>query len=88
MEDTDILEHTATAYEHDEVQTRPFVLPPSRRGGRRLLAMLRGLIPSGRQQRHLRARQAVPAGQKFELPLDMLARKHPDLYLRIMTGIG
>jgi hypothetical protein len=87
-DDTDILEQTATAYEPDEAQALPFVLPPSRRGGFRLFARLRGWLTPGRKQRALRARQGPLVARKFELPLDMLAQQHPDIYIRVMTGVG
>ena len=87
-DDTDILEQTATAYEHDATQALPFELPPSRRGGFHLFATLRGVLTPGRKQRALQARQGLSAVRKFELPIDTLAHKYPDLYIRIMSGIG
>ena len=87
-DDTDILEQTATAYERDEVLPLPLVLPPSRRGGFRLLATLRGWFTASRKQRARQVPQDTAAIRKFELPLDILARKYPDLYIRVMTGVG
>jgi hypothetical protein len=87
-DDTDILEQTATAYELDEAQALPFALPPSRRGGFRLFGRLSGWLTPGRKQRALQARQGPLVVRKFELPLDILARRQPDIYIRVMTGIG
>jgi hypothetical protein len=85
-DDTDILEQTPTAFEYRE--TRPYMQPPSPRGGFRLYAVLRRLLPFARGQRTLQAQQYTPNTRQFELPLDILARKHPDLYMRVMTGSG
>jgi hypothetical protein len=84
-DDTDILEHP-TVFEYSE--TLPYVQPPSRRGGYRLFIVLRRLMTFARGQRALRAQQNAPNIRQFELPLDILARKHPDLYIRVMTGSG
>ena len=84
-DDTDILEHT-TIGEYSE--TLPHVQTPSRRGGYRLFVVLRRLMTFARGQRALRAQQNAPNIREFELPLDILARKHPDLYIRVMTGSG
>jgi hypothetical protein len=87
-DDTDILEQTATAYERDEVLPLPLVLPPSRRGGFRLLATLRNWFAAGQKPPARRAPQGPAVPQKFELPLDIMACKYPDLYIRVMTGVG
>jgi hypothetical protein len=82
----DILEHTPIAFERSE--TLPQVQPPSRRGGFRLYAVLRRWLTFARAQRTLRVQQHAPNTRQFELPLDILARKYPDLYMRTMTGSG
>ena len=84
-DDTDILEHT-TVCEYSE--TLPYLQPPSRHGGYRLFGVLRRLMTFTRGQRVLRTQQNAPNIREFEWPLDILARKHPDLYIRVMTGSG
>jgi hypothetical protein len=84
-DDTDILEHT-TVREYSA--TLPYVQPPSRRGGYQLFGVLRRLLAFARGQRVLQAQPNAPNIREFELPLDILARKHPDLYIRVMTGSG
>lgn len=87
IDDTDTLEHTASSSACDETHAQALALPPSRRGRPHILAGV------GRFFTALwRLRPQEPHGtrgmQQFELPLDRLARQHPDLYLRIMTGAG
>jgi hypothetical protein len=84
-DDTDILERTIT-FERSE--TPPQVQSPPRRGGFRLFIILRRLITFARGPRALRAQHNAPHTREFELPLDVLARKYPDLYMRVMTGSG
>ena len=85
-DDTDILERTITSFERSE--TLPQVQSPPRRGGFQLFIILRRLIAFARGQRALRAQHNAPHTREFELPLDVLARKYPDLYMRVMTGSG
>jgi hypothetical protein len=84
-DDTDILEHSTIAFKCSK--TLPYA-PPSRRGGFRLFAALRRLLTCTRGQRPLRAQQKAQNTREFELPLDILARKYPDLYIRAMAGSG
>jgi hypothetical protein len=84
-DDTDILEQTTIAFKCSE--TLPYE-PPSRRGSFRLFAALRRLLACAWGQRTLPAQQNAPNIREFELPLDILARKYPDLYIRTMTGSG
>jgi hypothetical protein len=86
--DPDILEQAATAYERDQVQSLPLVPPPSRHGGSRLLAALCALFTPARKSRALRAQQSAPTVRKFELPIDIMARQYPDIYIRVMSGSG
>jgi len=87
-DDTDILEQVATAYERDQVRALPLVPPPSRHGGSRLLAALCALFTPARKSRALRAQQSAPAVRKFEMPIDIMARQYPDIYIRVMSGTG
>ena len=88
IDDTDVLEPSTTAPDYDDVHALPLVLPSARRGRSTLLASLRGFYTSLRRRHIPRAQPAVPGTPQFELPLDLLARKYPDLYLRAMSGIG
>jgi hypothetical protein len=81
IDDTDVLEHPATSTDCNAVQALPLLLPTARRRRLSILAFLR-------RRRMPRTRYHVSEVQQFELPLDILARKHPDLYLRVMSGIG
>jgi hypothetical protein len=88
IDDPDVLEHSTTTPDCDETQALPRVLPSARRGHPRLFAVLRGLFTTLRRRRTPREQPAIPRTQPFELPMDILAREHPDLYLRSMSGIG
>lgn len=87
-DDTDVLESTSLSPKYDAAQSLPRVLPPSRRGGWRILTALRGWLTPARRQQALHTPPCLPHTRQFELPLDMLARKYPDLYLRLMNGSG
>jgi hypothetical protein len=84
----DILEQTLNAYERGEAPPLTRELPPARRGGFRLLTALRNFIMPGRARRARQAQQDTVTVRNFELPIDILACKYPDLYLRVMTGVG
>jgi hypothetical protein len=88
IDDTDMLEHATSTPDYDTVQALPLVLPSARRGRSTLRASLRSLFTSIRRVRLYRQQPAVSGMQQFELPMDILARQHPDLYLRCMTGTG
>jgi hypothetical protein len=66
----------------------PLVQPPSRRGGFRLLATLRSWLTAARKRRARRVQGVALTVRKFETPLDVLSCKYPDLYIRVMTGVG
>jgi hypothetical protein len=77
IDDTDILEHTTSATEYDEIQARP--LPLSRRGRAHLYAPLRRLHLHWKQTRPLQ-RPPQPV-----MSMDTLARTYPDIYLRLTS---
>jgi hypothetical protein len=85
MDDTETLEHAA-APAGDTTHARTLVLSP-RRGRFSLLAAV-GRLFTALWRRRPQELHDVRGTQQFELPLDILARKHPDLYLRLMTGAG
>ena len=89
LEDTDILEeHTALSPAGDELHALPLGLPASRRERSRFLAWLRRLIPHRQRPQTCHQGYCAPRAPRFETPLDILAREHPDIHLRIMSGIG
>jgi hypothetical protein len=83
LDDTDIQEYSSPAAAYDALHERAWALPSSRpvtllTALRRLL-MPRRLHPAQAQARCLRTPQE-PA-----MSMDMLARKYPDIYLRITS---
>jgi hypothetical protein len=85
LNDIDILEHPAL--ECDERHTLPLVLPTPRRERSRFLALFRRLFSPRRRSRTYQEGYA-PSASRFQTPLDILAQEHPDLYLRILSGLG
>ncbi|HEY7494479.1 MAG TPA: hypothetical protein VIH59_25685 [Candidatus Tectomicrobia bacterium] len=80
IEDPEILTHPSPAATGDA--------PRARRACPRFLALFQHLItpPPGlqtRQQEH-----NPPGAPQFETPLDLLARRHPNLHLWLMSVIG
>jgi hypothetical protein len=83
IDDTDVLEHPATVTDCNNVQALPLTLPTARRRRLSIFAFLRRWYTPRTPYQISAVSQS-----HFELPLDILARKHPDLYLRTMSGIG
>jgi hypothetical protein len=89
LEDPDILEeHIALSPEGNELDRLLRALPSSQRQRSRLLALLRRLVTRVPRLRPCRQAYCVPGALRFEAPLDILAREHPDVHLRVMSGIG
>jgi hypothetical protein len=89
LDDPDILEeHTTVSSACDELHALPLGLPTAPRGRSRFLTFLRRLITPIPRPRTRRQVCCVPGAPRFETPLDMLAREHPDIHLRVMGGIG
>jgi hypothetical protein len=59
---------------------------PSRPQTSSLLAYCNGLIALARRAWAHRQRQGVARAGEFELPLDILARKYPYMYIKTMSG--
>lgn len=85
MDDTETLEHAA-APAGDKTHARTRALPPPR--GRFPLLAAVGRLFTALWRRCPQEPHGVRGSQQFELPLDILAREHPDIYLRLMTGAG
>jgi hypothetical protein len=84
LDDTDIQEYSSSAATYDAPHERAWALPSSRRvtlltALRRLLTPRRRLHPAQAQARFLRT------PQEPEMSMDTLARKYPDIYLRITS---
>ena len=88
LDDTDILEeHTTLSPACDELHALPLGLPTSPRGRSRFLAFLRCLFTPVPRLR-TRRQEYCALVHRFETPLDILAREHPDIHLRVMAGMG
>jgi hypothetical protein len=82
IDDTDILEHPSPVFQSDACYE-------SSRGERStVLAFLRHLFTPMPRLRPRRQECGVPGVPRFETPLDILAREHPDIHLRVMAGLG
>ena len=79
IDDTDVQEYSSPAAEYDALSERSRVLPASRRGHGTLLAALRRMFIPLRRWRPIRT------PQEPEVSMDTLARKYPDIYLRITS---
>jgi hypothetical protein len=86
LEDPEILEeHTAVSPVGDAL---PLGMPTAPRGHSRLQTFLRRLITPVPRLRTRRQDHCHPGKPRFEAPLDVLAREHPDIHLRLMAGMG
>ena len=85
-DDTDTLQEIALLPEYDYAKSLPRVLPPSRRGGFHLLAFLRRLITAHWRGKARQERLCNPRAHEFETLTDILARKHPYLYIKTLSG--
>jgi len=88
IDDPDVLEHSSPTSDGDDIRALPLLLPVARRGRSTLFTSLCGILTSLRSMGTHQKQHRGPSMQPFELPMDILARKHPDLYLRTMTGVG
>jgi hypothetical protein len=82
IDDTDILEHPSHALQSDACHE------PFRQERSPVLAFLRHLFPPVPRLQPRRQACCVPGAPRFETPLDILAREHPDVHLRVMAGLG
>ena len=87
IDDTDIEEYSSPTAEYDALYERSRVVP-SRRGRSRFLAFLRRLFTPVPRLKPRRKVCCIPGAPRFETALDVLAREHPDIHLRLMAGMG
>jgi hypothetical protein len=59
---------------------------PAFRPVRSLLAYLQSLITPARRSPVRRQRQCLHTAHEFERPVDTLARKHPYIFIKAMSG--
>ena len=86
IDDTDVQEYSSPAAEYDALYDRSRVLPASRRGHGTLLATLRRmLIPLLRLHPTRAQACSIRTPQEQQMSMDTLARKYPDIYLRITS---
>ena len=82
IDETDILEYPSPALQGDACHES------SRQERSPVLACLRRLFTPVPRLRPRRQACCVPEARRFETPLDILAREHPDVHLRVMAGMG
>jgi hypothetical protein len=81
---SDSVQEVLTSPADDTLQALP-TTPPGQHTPS-LFAYLDGLITLARRAWARRERQVVQGTGKFELPLDILARKHPYMFIKTMSG--
>jgi hypothetical protein len=81
---SDSVQEVLTSPADDTLQALP-TTPPGQHTPS-LLAYLDGLITLARRAWARRERQVVQGTGEFELPLDILARKHPYMFIKTMSG--
>jgi hypothetical protein len=86
-----IIEAPATVssdQQYDLIDAPSTTTPLSTPGQRRcsLLAMLRGAVASCLRYRMPHTPRVLPNQQRLESPVDTLARKHPYIYIKAMSG--
>jgi hypothetical protein len=86
LDDTEIQEYSSPTAEYDALHERVRALPSSRPGHVTLFTSLRRLLMS-RWHVHPTQAQAhfLTPPQEPETSMDTLARKYPDIYLRITS---
>ena len=77
---TDLLEHASHATDCDTTDALPLVLPAPRHGHTDRLTFLHALF-SLRLRRHRAQPGTLQFSRQPEPPLDVLARKYPDIYM-------
>jgi hypothetical protein len=81
-------EHPILSPACNERAALPRAQPSSRRERSHVLEWLcRLLTPVPRLRPHRQA-YGAPGTPRLETPLDILAREHPDIHLRVLSGIG
>ena len=82
IDETDILEYPSPALQGDACHES------SRQEHSPVLACLRRLFTPVPRLRPRRQKCCIPGSPRFETPLDLLAREHSDIHLRVMAGLG
>ena len=77
---SDPLEHASHASEYDNLEALPLVLPAPRHGRTHRFAFLHALFTL-RLRRHRASERTSQISYEPEPPLDVLARKYPNLYM-------
>jgi hypothetical protein len=89
LDDPNILEAPAILSPAcNEREALPRAQPSSRRKRSRVLGWLRRLITPVPRLRPPRQAYGAPGTPRVETTLDILAREHPDIHLRVMSSIG
>jgi hypothetical protein len=86
LDDTDIQEYSSPASEYYDLHERARALQSFRQGCVTLLASLRSMRMSLRRWHPIRGQARLcRTPQEPETSMDALARKYPDIYLRITS---
>jgi hypothetical protein len=85
IDDTDTLEHTISTYDNHAARTLPLLQPSSRRARPAFLAFFRSCGTALRSLRRSRLSHCVSRTSQPELPMDMVARNYPNVYLRLTS---
>jgi hypothetical protein len=86
IDDTDVQEYSRPASAYEALYAQSRVLPTSRRGHGTLVSTLRRMVLPLRRLRPTRVRVCpILTVQEPEMSMDTLARKYPDIYLRITS---
>lgn len=83
----DILAHLSPSSKSDVLHELAPVLPSSRRGRAPLWTFFHSLMaPVLRWRARRQQPGALRMPQQFETPIDLLARKHPFIYIKALSG--
>lgn len=83
----DILAHLSPSSDGDALHELAPVLPPPRRGRAPLWTFFRNLMtPVLRWRAHRQQPGILHMTQQPEMPIDLLARKYPFIYIKALSG--
>jgi hypothetical protein len=83
----DILAHLSPASDGDALHEQAPVLPPSRQGRAPLWTFFRNLMtPILRWRAHRQQPDMLRVPTQPEMPIDLLARKYPFIYIKALSG--
>jgi hypothetical protein len=84
---SDILAHLSPSSKSNVLHKPAPVLPSARREHARLWTFFHSLItPILRWRSRRQQPDALRMPQQFETPIDLLARKHPFIYIKALSG--